>query len=325
MREALRPASNGMKLPKDILTIPQLSRQNIERILFEAFKFKEYRGAPKARDQVLEGKSIALIFEKNSLRTRVAFEAAVSYLGGHPVFLAGDNILYRAKSDTSRESVGDITQNLDRLAHGIAARVANHKSLVDIAGYSKNPVINLLCNEHHPTQALADLMTIQWHKGKTAGLKVAFIGDGNNVATSLMDICAVMGMDFSIASPAGYEIPKKFKDIATAIAAQTKSKLEFTNDLKKAAAGADVIYTDTFVSMGDEAESKKRVVDFKPYQVTVAIMQCAKKDAIFMHCLPAHRGDEVAAEVIDSKQSVVFDQAECRLHIAKALLYLLYK
>lgn len=314
-----------MKLPKDILTIPQLSRQDIERILFEAFRFKEYKGAPKARDQVLEGKSIALIFEKNSLRTRVAFETAVSALGGHPIFLAGDNILYRAKSDTSRESIGDITQNLDRLAHGIAARVNNHKSLTDIAGYSKNPVINLLCNEHHPTQALADLMAIQWHKGKTSGLKVAFIGDGNNVATSLMDICAVMGMDFSIGSPAGYEVPKKFQDIAKGIAAQTGSKLEFTSDPKKAVAGADIVYTDTFVSMGDEAESKKRHADFRSYKVSAEIMRCANSDAIFMHCLPAHRDEEVAAEVIDSKQSVVFDQAECRLHIAKALLYLLYK
>jgi ornithine carbamoyltransferase len=314
-----------MKFPKDILTIPQLSRKEIDRVLFEAFKFKEYKGAPKARDQVLEGKSIALIFEKNSLRTRVAFEAAVSYLGGHPIFLAGDNILYRAKSDTSRESIGDITQNLDRLAHGIAARVNSHKSLTDIAGYSKNPVINLLCDEHHPTQALADLMTIQWHKGKTFGLKVAFIGDGNNVATSLMDICAIMGMNFSISSPAGYEIPEKFRDIAKDIAKQTGSKLEFATDPKKAASLADVIYTDTFVSMGDETESKKRVSDFKGYQVNTEIMRCAKSDAIFMHCLPAHRGDEVAAEVIDSKQSVVFDQAECRLHIAKALLYLLYK
>jgi ornithine carbamoyltransferase len=314
-----------MGLPKDILTVPQLSRQNIERILFEASRFKEYRGAPKARDQVLEGKSIALIFEKNSLRTRVAFEAAVSYLGGHPIFLAGDKILYRAKSDTSRESIGDITLNLDRLADGVAARVTSHKTLVDISGYSKNPLINLLCDQHHPTQVLADLMTIQWHKGKAGKLKVAFIGDGNNVATSLMDICAVVGMDFTIASPSGYEIPKKFQDIAKAIASQSNSKLEFTGDPKKAASLADVIYTDTFVSMGNESEGKKRTADFRSYQVNGEIMRCAKSDAIFMHCLPAHRGDEVTADVIDSKQSVVFDQAECRLHIAKSLFYLLYK
>lgn len=314
-----------MKLPKDILTIPQLSRQQIERILYEASRFKEYKGAPKARDQVLEGKSIALIFEKNSLRTRVAFESAVSYLGGHPIFLAGDNVLYRAKGDTSRESLSDIALNLDRLANGIAARVVSHKTLVDIAAVSKNPLINLLCDEHHPTQALADLMTIQMHKGKTAGLKVAFVGDGNNVATSLMDICAIMGLDFSIASPRGYEIPKKFQDIAKGLSAQSKSKLHFGTEPKEAAEQADVVYTDTFVSMGDEKEQKERATVFKGYQVDVKLMGSAKKDAIFMHCLPAHREEEVASAVIDGKWSVVFDQAESRLHIAKALLYLLYK
>ena len=314
-----------MKLPKDILTIPQLTRPHIERIVSDAFRFKEYKGAPKARDQILEGKSIALIFEKNSLRTRVAFETAVSALGGHPIFLSGDNILYRAKGDTSRESIGDITQNLDRLADGIAARVVSHKTLEEIAKYSKNPLINLLCNEHHPTQALADFMTMQWHKGKTDGLKVAFVGDGNNVATSLMDICAVMGMDFSIASPKGYEIPKKYQDIAQQIAVQSKSKLQFFTSPQDAVAQADVVYTDTFVSMGDESESKKRAVVFKDHQVNSKLMSVAKKDAIFMHCLPAHREEEVSTEVIDGKQSVVFDQAECRLHIAKALLYLLYK
>lgn len=314
-----------MKLPKDILTIPQLSRQQIERILYEASRFKEYKGAPKARDQVLEGKSIALIFEKNSLRTRVAFEAAVSYLGGHPIFLSGDNVLYRAKGDTSRESLSDIALNLDRLGSGIAARVVSHGTLTDIAAVSKNPLINLLCDEHHPTQALADLMTIQMHKGKTDGLKVAFVGDGNNVATSLMDICAVMGLDFSIASPAGYEIPKKFQEGAKQISSQSKSKLQFVADPKEAVAGADVIYTDTFVSMGDEPERKERAAAFKGYRVDAKLMELAKKDAIFMHCLPAHREEEVSAEVIDGRRSVVFDQAESRLHIAKALFYLLYK
>lgn len=314
-----------MKLPKDILTIPQLSRAQIEGILAEAFRFKKNKGAAKAKDRVLEGKVIALIFEKNSLRTRVAFEAAIAHLGGHPIFLAGDNILYRAHTDTSRESIDDITKNLDRLAHGIAARVNSHQTLVDIASVSKNPLINLLCDEHHPTQALADLMAIRWHKGKKRKLKVAFVGDGNNVATSLMDICAVMGTDFSVATPAGYEMPKRFQASAKKVAAQSGAKLQFTNNPKKAVAGADVVYTDTHISMGDESESKIRARAFKGYQVDLKLMRLAKKDAIFMHCLPAHRGEEVSAEVIDGRQSVVFDQAECRLHIAKALLYLLYK
>ena len=314
-----------MKPTKDILTIAQLSRAQIDAILAEAFRFKKNAGAAKAKDRVLDGKAIALIFEKNSLRTRAAFEAAVAYLGGHPIFLAGDNILYRAKSDTSRESIGDITLNLDRLAHGIAARVNSHRTLLDIARVSKNPLINLLCDEHHPTQALADLMTIQWHKGKTKGLKVTFVGDGNNVATSLMDICAVMGINFSIATPGGYEISEKMEEGARKVAAKSGTKLEFTNDPEKAVASADVVYTDTFVSMGDESESKKRATDFKGYQVNSKLMSGAKKDAIFMHCLPAHREDEVVAAVIDGKQSVVFDQAECRLHIAKALFYLLYR
>ena len=314
-----------MKLPKDILAIPDLNKVQIEEILSEAFRFKEYKGAPKARDQILEGKSIALIFEKNSLRTRVAFESAISYLGGHPIFLAGDNVLYRAKGDTSRESLGDIALNLDRLANGIAARVIKHKTLEDIAAVSKNPLINLLCDEHHPTQAIADLMTMQMHKGKIEGLKVAFIGDGNNVATSLMDACATMGVNFSIASPSGYEIPKKFREIANQLAAISKSKLEFFNEPSKAAEGADVIYTDTYVSMGNESERKQRAAAFKNYQINAKLMGYAKKDAIFMHCLPAHREEEVAGDVIDGKWSVVFDQAECRLHVAKALLYLLYR
>lgn len=314
-----------MKLPKDILTVSQLSRAQIEAIVAEGFRFKNQKGEPRAKDQVLKGKAIALIFEKNSLRTRVAFEAAVAYLGGHPIFLAGDNILYRSHTDTSRESIGDITLNLDRLAHGIVARVNSHKTLLDIASVSKHPLINLLCDEHHPTQALADLMTIKWHKSKTKGLKVAFVGDGHNVATSLMDTCAVMGMDFSIASPADFQIPKKFREVAQKIARKSGARLEFATDPKLAVAKADVVYTDTFVSMGQEPEMKKRAAAFRGYQVDSKLMSVAKRDAIFMHCLPAHREDEVSAEVMDGKQSVVFDEAECRLHIAKALLYLLYK
>lgn len=313
-----------MPLPKDLLTIGDLTLDHVQSIVATAFEFKETKDAFSAEKQVLKGKTFALIFEKNSLRTRVAFENAVASLGGHPIFLAGDNILYRADGDTSRESIEDITRNLDRLASGVAARVNSHKTLVDIAAVSKNPLINLLCDQHHPTQALADVMTMEWHKSKQK-LKVAFVGDGNNVATSLMDASLLVGHDFSIATPKGYEIPENHIAIANKAASVSGASVVFTTDPRQASADADVIYTDTFVSMGDEEESAQRAKDFEGYQITDELMSLAKQDAVFMHCLPAHRGDEVAASVIDGSQSVVFDQAECRLHIAKALLYLLYR
>jgi len=313
-----------MRLPKDILKIPDLSRAQVDLILKEAFRFKNKKGPASASDQVLRGKAVALIFEKNSLRTRVAFEAAISYLGGQPIFLSGEDILYRADKDTSRESIEDITRTLDRLAHGIAARVKRRKTLVDIAAVSRNPLINLLCDTHHPTQAISDVMTIRWHKGKKK-VKVTFVGDGNNVATSLMDICALMGHDFSIASPQGYEIKKDLRENASRTAAKSKSKIEFLRDPKEAVLNADVVYTDTFVSMGDEGETARREKDFVRYRVDAKLMSHAKKDALFMHCLPAHRESEVSAEVMDGRWSVIFDEAEARLHVAKALLYLLFR
>lgn len=312
-----------MRLPQHLLKISDLTPSQIEAIVAQAFLFKQ-SGRMLAHERILSGKSIALIFEKNSLRTRVAFENAIAHLGGHPIYLSAHNILYRAADDTSRESVNDITHNLNRLTDGIAARVNRHATLHEIVSLSHKPVINLLCDEHHPTQALADLMTIRWHKKKKKDLKVAFVGDGNNVATSLMEICAAVGIDFAIASPARYAIKETSRVSARTFARKSGSTLLFVNDPKEAVYSADVVYADTFVSMGDEAETAIRRRAFKNYRVDSNLMRHANKDALFMHCLPAHRGEEVTADVIDGLQSVVFDQAECRLHVARALLFLMY-
>ena len=267
-----------------------------------------------------------MVFEKPSLRTKIAFEVATAKLGGIPVYLSSEQIFASGNNEKNRESIPDIAKNLERFADLILARVYDHNTIQEISKNTQIPLINALCNKHHPTQALADLMTIVWHKWKhqlpwhphqksIKNLKVTFIGDGNNVATSLMEICEIMGIHFSIASPKGYELPVKNKNFY----------IELLNDSQNAAKDADVIYTDTFISMGEEHLKKEKLKAFKRYQVNSKLLKLAKPDAIFMHCLPAHRGEEVSNEVMDCKQSVIFDQAECRLHIAKSLLTIYLK
>jgi len=264
---------------------------------------------------LLAGKSLGMIFSKSSTRTRVSFEVGMYQLGGHALFLSSNDIqLGRG------ETVYDTAQVLSRMLDGIMIRTFSHQDVVDLAKFGTIPVINGLTDDQHPTQALADLLTIKEHKGSLKGLKLCYVGDGNNVANSLLQACAKAGMDISVASPAEYSCPAFYVSQAKADAAITGSKVVMTVDPYAAAKDADVIYTDTWTSMGQEAEKSARVKIFKDYQVNRELMSVAAKDAMFLHCLPAYRGYEVTADIIDSPCSAVFDEAENRLHAHKAIL-----
>ncbi len=303
--------------------VADLTADTTLSILDKAFQFKDGHIPPT--EKPLAGKVIAMIFEKPSLRTKVAFEVAAASLGATPVFLTSSQILASGSNQQGRESVPDIARNLERFADLILARVYSHEVIEEITGAINKPVINGLCDRHHPTQSLADLMAIHWHMKKKGlnpskdKIKVAFVGDGNNVATSLMQICALTGINFSVASPDIFQIPVEEIDVAISLARDAETTLEFINDPEVAVKDADVVYTDTFVSMGQEEERQGRIDALKRFQVNFDLMAKAKDGALFMHCLPAHRGEEVTSAVFDSEQSIVFDQAECRLHIAKSL------
>jgi ornithine carbamoyltransferase len=271
---------------------------------------------PAAYAGVLAGKSLGMIFQKASTRTRVSFEVGMFQLGGQALFLSSNDIqLHRG------ETIADTAQVLSRMVHGIMARVFAHQDILDLARHGSVPVINGLSDLLHPCQALADYFTLLEKRGELTGLKMAYVGDGNNVAHELMLGAAKLGLRFSIGCPAGYEPnPLMFKS-AVREAQRLGSPLpEVTQDPMEAAAGADVVYTDVWTSMGQEKESKKRLAAFRGFQVTPELMAVAAPEALFMHCLPAHRGEEVAADVIDGPQSVVFDEAENRLHAQKAIL-----
>ena len=256
-----------------------------------------------------------MIFSKSSTRTRVSFEVGMYQLGGQSLFLSSNDIqLGRG------ETVYDTAQVLSRMLDGIMIRTFSHKDVVDLAAYGTIPVINGLTDDQHPTQALADLLTIKEHKGSLKGLKLCYVGDGNNVANSLLQACAKAGMDISVASPDGYTCPDFYVNQARKDAAVTGSKVLMTSDPYLAVKDADVVYTDTWTSMGQESEKAERVKLFKDYQVNKELMAAAAKDAIFLHCLPAYRGYEVTADIIDSPCSAVFDEAENRLHAHKAIL-----
>lgn len=302
-------------------TLTDLNSIDIQTIIDLAFEFKK---APSLHKNALAGKTVGMIFEKPSLRTKVSFELASHQLGATPFFLTSKEILSSGNNTQGRESIPDIARNLERFADILVARVYKHESILTLADNVEKPVVNALCDLYHPSQALADFMAMQWHKADQKW-SVAFVGDGNNVATSLMHICAIMGKDFSIASPEGYTIPEKERKLAADIASKSGSKITFTSDPIVAVKNADFVYTDTFVSMGQESEQTQRLKAFKNYQVTNELLKHAKPDACFMHCLPAHRGEEVTDEVMDSNQSIIFDQAECKLHTAKALIYFLLK
>jgi ornithine carbamoyltransferase len=295
---------------KDFISILDLGDNRVEDIVRKASRIK--RGdTPRA----LEGKTVALLFEKPSLRTRVSFEVGIRQMGGTCIFLSNTEIGLGA-----REPVPDIAKVLDRLVDCIVARVFSHRSLELLAQNTSIPVINALSDEAHPCQALGDCLTIFEHKGRMDGLKVAFVGDGNNIAGSLALASSYAGMDFTLASPEQYKLPSKVWDEATKISKDQNTNLSWTSDPKKAVEGADVVYTDVWVSMGDEEEKDERLSLFRPYQVNEALVKNASSDFLFMHDMPAHRGEEISEGMIEHSNSVVYHQAENRLHAQKAVL-----
>jgi len=281
-----------------------LPGEAVLRILDLAARMKR---TPAKYAKTLAGRYLSLLFEKPSLRTRMTFELAMRQLGGDSVTSAGPL--------GEREPVQDIARNLDRWTHAVAARVFRQATVEELARYSSVPVINALSDMYHPCQALADAQTLKERFGRWDGLKLAFVGDGNNVAHSLMLTCGRLGVEVTVCTPKGYE-PKS----EVVAAARSLGKIHLSHDPKKAVAGVHAIYTDVWASMGQEEEADARRVIFEPYQVNEPLMARARPDALFMHCLPAHRGEEVTNAVIESRQSVVFDQAENRLHAQKALL-----
>jgi ornithine carbamoyltransferase len=295
---------------KDLLSIMDLSSEEIHVLLTDAHDMKRDKWI-----SLLDRKVLALVFEKPSLRTRVSFEVAMRQLGGHTIYLSPAEI-----GLGKREPARDVASVLCRYVDVIAARTFSHAMVVELAKYCYIPVINALDDVEHPCQALADLLTINEKKGDLSGLKVAYIGDGNNVANSLMLACALMGVNFNIASPAGYTIADTVLNTAREYATGSHSEISCIEKPLEAAAGADVIYTDVWTSMGQEEEAEKRRQAFSAYQITQEILDQAKEDAIFMHPLPAHHGEEVTDNVLYGPQSVVFDQAENRMHVQKALL-----
>jgi len=304
---------------KHFLSVLDFDADDLERCLALALRMKAERSlgahAPTAR--LLNGRYVAMLFEKPSLRTRTTFEIAARELGGEVIALQPDVALGR------REAVGDVARNLERWVHAVVIRTFLQVALEEFAAAAKRlHVINALTDEQHPCQALADFITLRERLGSLAGRRLAFVGDGNNIAASLAHGAALLGVDFHMASPEGYQLPQTIVQQATA-AARHGARLRLFSDPSDAVAGADAVYTDTWTSMGQEAEADVRRKVFAPYQVNDDLMAAAKPGALFMHCLPAHRGEEVTAEVFESKVSVVFDQAENRLHGQKALLAML--
>jgi len=306
---------------RNLISVADFSAPELDHVLETALALKEEEGRGKregGRRPLLAGKTLALVFEKPSLRTRVSFDVAMRHLGGDCIYLSPPEV-----GLGQRETPADVARVLSRYVDGIAARTFQTETVLELARYASVPVINALSDSEHPCQALADLLTIREKKGGLRGVTVAFIGDGNNVANSLCLAAALSGMHFRIASPAGYELADPVLRKAEVLAAGTGASVELASAPAEAVAGADVVYTDVWASMGQEHEAGVRKEDFSGYTVDSALMSRARRDAIFMHDLPAHRGEEVTDEVIDGPQSVVFDQAENRMHAQKAVLALL--
>jgi len=302
---------------KDLLSIHDLSIAEVNEIL-------ELSGTLKAQlkrgeeHHLLKGKTLGMIFQKSSTRTRVSFEVGMWQLGGTALFLSANDLQIGRG-----EPVKDTARVLSRYVDGIMLRTTAHDEAIEMAKYASIPIINALTDLMHPCQALTDIFTIMEHKGNLKGLKMAYIGDGNNMLHSLLHACVKVGMDISVATPKGYEPDAVMVAEAQQVAAITGSKILLCNDPLVAAQDADVLYTDVWASMGKETEQNIRKVAFVNYQINGEVMKVAKADAIVLHCLPAHRGEEITDEVIESKQSVVFDQAENRLHVQKAIMVLL--
>lgn len=301
---------------RDLLTLNDLTKDEIFDIIKTAMLLKQAH-AQGETIQPLKGKTLGMIFYKSSTRTRVSFEVAMWQLGGYALYL-NQNDLQLNRGET----VQDTARVLSRYLDGIMIRTFSHEDVEKLAEYASIPVINGLTDFCHPCQVLADLMTVYEKKGYLSGLKLGYIGDGNNMAHSLLYGCSKVGMDVYIASPDEYKPLPKVVEGAVKNAAQSGSKVVITSDVEEAAKGADVLYTDVWTSMGQEAETEKRRAAFKGYQINAHVLKLAKKDVIVMHCLPAHRGEEITEEVIEGPNSVVFDEAENRLHAQKALLAL---
>lgn len=296
------------------LSIADLTPTEIENLLDLALKLKRER-AKGGNKPALKGKTLGMIFQKPSLRTRVSFDMAMRHLGGDAIYLSPAEI-----GLGGRESVPDVARVLSAYVDGIMARVFDHQHILALAEYSRVPVINGLSDYNHPCQALADIFTVLERRPKLAGLNFAFVGDGNNVATSLIHLCAKLGIHFRIATPPGYELPPPVIAGARGVAAHSGSQIFETHDPHQAVKDADVIYTDVWTSMGQEAETHKRLAVFPPYQINAALVGLAKPDVLVMHCLPAHRGEEITDDVADGPNSILFPQAENRMHAQKAIL-----
>ncbi|MCL0089028.1 ornithine carbamoyltransferase [Dehalococcoidia bacterium] len=295
---------------KDLLSVADLKPDDLQRILDNALAMKR-----KGTEPLLAGQTLAMIFEKPSLRTRVSFDVAMYQLGGHAIYLAGGEV-----GLGQREPMKDVALVLSRYADLIMARTFAHRTVESLARCATVPVINGLSDREHPCQAISDLLTVYERKGKPKGLTLAYIGDGNNVAASLLLACALIGMHFKVASPRGYEIEDEIVGVARGIATATGAQVVLAESPHVAVEGADVVYTDVWTSMGQENESEKRRRDFAGYQVTLELLAQAEPDAILMHPMPVHHGEEFAEGLMECPQSVLIDQAENRLHAQKAIL-----
>ncbi len=299
---------------RHFLCLADFQRHELEAMLDLAIRLKEeHRAGGNA--PLLAGKVLGMVFQKPSLRTRVSFDMAMRHLGGDALYLSPDEI-----GLGKRESIADVSRVLSRYVDAIMARVFAHEHILELARHASVPVINGLSDFNHPCQALADMLTIREHFGRLEGLRLTFVGDGNNVAVSLLIACARLGLDFTIASPEGYDLPAQALEQGRRLAKESGIDIRLLRDPHQAVRGAHVIYTDTWTSMGQEAEAEQRKKVFPPYQVNARLVEEADPSAIVMHCLPAHRGQEITDDVADGPHSVIFDQAENRLHAQKAIL-----
>lgn len=299
----------------NFLDIAEHSSEELRGLLDRALALKKEFQAG-GNKPLLQGKSLAMVFQKPSLRTRVSFEMGMKHLGGHALYLSPNEI-----GLGKREAISDVARVLAGFVDGVMARVFEHEHLLELAKWSDVPIINGLSDYNHPCQAISDALTIFEHFDKPGkGLKVSYVGDGNNVAVSLMHISAKLGWDFTIANPEGCDMPKQAIEVGEGIAKESGSSIHLLQEAAEAVQDADVIYTDTWVSMGQEDEMKKREALFPPYQVNDALLSKAKPSTMVMHCLPAHRGQEITDEVADGPQSLLFPQAHNRLHAQKAIL-----
>ncbi len=304
----------GLKKKRDFISMFDLRNDELNYLIRRAMFFK---GSKRRRiSDILEGCGIILLFEKSSTRTRVSFEVAINELGGYAIYLSS-----RDAQLSRGETLADTARTLSRYAGAIVIRTFSHDTVTEMARNASVPVINALSDLLHPCQALADVMTIIEKKGKTKGLKIAYIGDGNNVANSLIEAGSIFGFELFIACPEGFEPDRTIQKYAV----ERGAKINITRNPFDAARQADVLYTDVWISMGHEGEAEKRKKVFSGFQINKEMLAIARKDAIVLHCLPAHRGEEISADVIDGPQSVVWDQAENRLHTQKALLEFLLK